>query len=180
MSHQYGPIGVQAYPEAVGAQQNMALPLSANKQVELMERLKQLRAWQQRQQADLLRQQQEQLLRLRSEQQHERAQENSSISELWRDGRVGEGEEESVDQMLTLPESPCLASSTQNCYGPGLVERTECDDDVNDPGEIFDSRNSEKQSELSSRLEDEENTTSRHVSYVMVHVHVQCQGFPTH
>ena len=36
-----------------------------------------------------------------------------------------EGEEESVDQMLTLPESPCLANSSQDRCGPaaGLVEK---------------------------------------------------------
>ena len=86
MSHQqYGPIGVQAYPREAAIstpQQNMTLPLSASNQAELLERLKQLRAWQQKQQADLLRQQQEQLFRLKSEQQtamREQAQSGTSV-----------------------------------------------------------------------------------------------------
>lgn len=73
VTDQYGgPIGVQGFPQALGshnaAQVHLPLPLPSNKQIELLERLKQLRAWQQQQQADLLRQQQEQLLKLRNEQ----------------------------------------------------------------------------------------------------------------
>ena len=70
--HQYtGPVDVQAFPEVLGSrnvQVHAPLPLPTGKQAELLERLKQLRAWQQQQQADLIRQQQEQLLKLRNEQ----------------------------------------------------------------------------------------------------------------
>ena len=59
-----GSVGIQSVPEA-RALQNMP---TSGKQAELMERLKQLRAWQQQQQAELLRRQREQLLKLRSEQ----------------------------------------------------------------------------------------------------------------
>ena len=61
-----GPVGIQTLTQAVGAVQCFAP--SSSKQAELMERLKQLRAWQEQQQAELLRRQQEQLLKLRSEQ----------------------------------------------------------------------------------------------------------------
>lgn len=73
VSDQYGgPVGVQAFTQALCSHNSQFhLPpfsLPSNKQAELLERLKQLRAWQQQQQADLLRQQQEQLLKLRNEQ----------------------------------------------------------------------------------------------------------------
>ena len=169
MSHQYGPIGVQAYPEAVGTQQNMALPLSASKQAELMERLKQLRAWQQRQQADLLRHQQEQLFRLRSEQQtamHEQAQNSTSVNEVWGDGQVREGEEAAFQQMLSLPESPSSTNGDRGVSGPGLVERVEHVDDVDDPGEYFDSYDCENQGEVGPGSDSEE---TANFSCVSVH-----------
>lgn len=59
-----GSVGIQSVPEARGLQN---IPTSG-KQAELMERLKQLRVWQQQQQAELLRRQREQLLKLRGEQ----------------------------------------------------------------------------------------------------------------
>ena len=171
MSVHYGPIGIQTYNGAIGAQQNMALPLSANKQVELMERLKQLRAWQQQQQADLLKQQQEQLLRLRSEQQtaiHERAKESSSMGEEWGDGQIRKGE--GFDQLSSLPQSPCSLSDSQDVCGPSGVDRIESGNDVNDPGEIFDSHDCENQGELGSGSDNEENTISSCVSYMYVYV----------
>ena len=71
VSNQYGgPVGVQTFTQALGShnsQFHLPFPLTSNKQAELLERLKQLRTWQQQQQADLLRQQQEQLLKLRNE-----------------------------------------------------------------------------------------------------------------
>ncbi len=168
MSHQYGPIGVQAYPgEAVGTpQQNMALPLSASNQAELMERLKQLRAWQQRQQADLLRQQQEQLVRLKSEQQtamHVHAQSGTSTGEVWRDGQVRE-EGGGFERMLSLPESPSSVSGGQGVSGAGLAESVEYGDDIDDPGEHFDSPGCEDQGEIGPVSDSEEATTFSRVS----------------
>ena len=59
-----GSVGIQSVPQARGLHNIQ----TSGKQAELMERLKQLRAWQQQQQAELLRRQREQLLKLRSEQ----------------------------------------------------------------------------------------------------------------
>lgn len=66
LNHQYtGSVG----PDNTVLQGGpLPFPLSPGRQMELLERLKQLRAWQQQQQADLLRQQQEQLVKLRNEQ----------------------------------------------------------------------------------------------------------------
>ena len=164
MSHQYGPIGVQAYPEAVSTQQTMALPLSATNQTELMERLKQLRAWQQKQQADLLRQQQEQLLRLRSEQQMAmcgRAQNSTSTGEVWGDGQVRGREEGGFE---CLPESLSSVSDGQGDSGPDSIERVECADDVDESGERFDSFDYENQGEISPGSDSEEATNLSHVS----------------
>ena len=128
-----------------------------------MERLKQLRAWQQRQQADLLRQQQEQLFRLRSEQQtamREQARNSSSVgdSETWGYGQMREGEEEGdFEQMLSsLPESPSSVSGGQCASGPDLAERIECSGDVGDPGEHFDSSDCENHQEIGPESDNEE------------------------
>ena len=174
MSHQqYGPIGVQAYPgEAVSTpQQNMALPLSASSQAELLERLKQLRAWQQKQQADLFRQQQEQLFRLKSEQQtamREKAQSGTStgVGEVRGDGQVRVGEEGGggFERILSLSESSSSVSEGQGVSGAGLAERVECGDDevhVDDPGGHF---GCENRGEIGPGSDNEEVTNFSHVS----------------
>ena len=171
MSHQqYGPISVQVYPGEAAVstpQQNMALPLSASNQAELMERLKQLRAWQQRQQADLLRQQQEQLFRLKSEQQtamQERAQSGTSTGEVWEDDRVREGKEGGFERMLSLPESLNSVSGGQSVSGQGLAEGVECGDDEDDQGRNFDSPGRENQGEIGPGSDSEEATNFSRVS----------------
>ena len=172
MSHQYGPIGVQAFPEAVGSQNIAPLPLSASKQVELLERLKQLRAWQQRQQADLLRQQQEQLLRLKSEQQtviREGAQDSDStraVVEVQGDGQVREKEEGDFDRRYCRPESPCSVSDSCDVTEPTLVNKVEYRDDVNDREELFDSQDCINQGELGTASDHEESTNFSRVSCV--------------
>ena len=174
---QYGPIGVQAYPGEAAVstpQQNMALPLSASNQAELLEWLKQLRAWQQKQQADLLRQQQEQLFRLKSEQQtamREKAQSGTStgVGEVRGDGQVRVGEEGGggFERILSLSESSSSVSEGQGVSGAGLAERIEYGGDkvhVDDPGGHFDSPGCENRGETGPGSDSEEATNFSRVS----------------
>ena len=175
--HQYAPISVQTFPEGVVSQQNMPLPLSASKQAELLERLKQLRAWQQRQQADLLRQQQEQLLRLRNEQQSavcERAHDSCSTREssLQGGGRTREGVEVNFMRLASLPESPCALSSDEDTTSePNVLMKPEHEDALDDVGGIYDRNDCEYEGEFDSRSNDVRDTN-------FGHVHVSCyQGY---
>jgi hypothetical protein len=133
-----------------------------------MERLKQLRAWQQRQQADLLRQQEEQLVRLKNEQQTAmcvHTQSSSSTGEVWGDGQVREGGVGGgFERMLSLPESPSSVSGGQGVSGAGLAERVEYGDEVDDPGEHFDSTGCEDQGEIGLTSDSEETTNFSRVS----------------
>ena len=87
---------------------NAVLP--ALEQLQVLERLKQLRSWQQQQQDSLLRQQQEQLARLRNEQENLRKQ----IGFVSSDDRVSTSESVATLPAMSQPPSTVASSTLEN------------------------------------------------------------------
>lgn len=182
-SQQYGPVGIQTFPEALGSE-NTPFPMPASKQVELLERLKQLRAWQQQQQADLLRQQQEQLLRLRNEQttndgpqRRVRVQHGYTRTvEVQKNNHINEEEESDHHGSSGSPsQSPSSHSVSPLSSESNSVKKEELVDDlvgVAEQDQVPDSHSGDSQRELtadSSQESDSDHSLSS-VSYVLIWV----------
>ena len=92
---------------------------------------------------------------------HGRAQNSTSMGEVWGDGQV-RGREEGG--FKCFPESLSSVSDGQGDSGPDSIERVECADDVDESGEHFDSSDYENQGEIGPGSDSEEATNLSHVS----------------